>query len=68
MQNIFKNQEFIKQNIIKNLAFNVENLDLEQVQDLSKNLSKFNLTLTFAKILKKFLKTKYSAKKVKRQA
>ncbi|EHY9447358.1 flagellar hook-length control protein FliK [Campylobacter coli] len=31
-QNIIKNQEFIKQNIVKNL-------DLEQVQDLSKSLS-----------------------------
>ncbi|EOH2732626.1 flagellar hook-length control protein FliK [Campylobacter jejuni] len=45
MQNIFKNQEFIKQNIVKNLAFNVENLDLEQVQDLSKNLSNLSRRL-----------------------
>ncbi|HFU4805349.1 TPA: flagellar hook-length control protein FliK [Campylobacter jejuni] len=45
MQNTFKNQEFIKQNIIKNLAFNVENLDLEQVQDLSKNLSNLSRRL-----------------------
>ncbi|MFY4754890.1 flagellar hook-length control protein FliK [Campylobacter jejuni] len=46
MQNIF----FIKQNIVKNLAFNVENLDLEQVQDLSKNLS--NLSRRLNKSLK----------------
>ncbi|HDZ4329088.1 TPA: flagellar hook-length control protein FliK [Campylobacter jejuni] len=45
MQNIFKNQEFIKQNTVKNLAFNVENLDLEQVQDLSKNLSNLSRRL-----------------------
>ncbi|EAM0564654.1 flagellar hook-length control protein FliK [Campylobacter jejuni] len=45
IQNIFKNQEFIKQNIVKNLAFNVENLDLEQVQDLSKNLSNLSRRL-----------------------
>ncbi|EAL5909491.1 flagellar hook-length control protein FliK [Campylobacter jejuni] len=45
MQNIFKNQEFIKQNIVKDLAFNVENLDLEQVQDLSKNLSNLSRRL-----------------------
>lgn len=45
MQNIFTNQEFIKQNIVKNLAFNVENLDLEQVQDLSKNLSNLSRRL-----------------------
>lgn len=45
MQYIFKNQEFIKQNIVKNLAFNVENLDLEQVQDLSKNLSNLSRRL-----------------------
>ncbi|MGT64683.1 flagellar hook-length control protein FliK [Campylobacter jejuni] len=45
MQKIFKNQEFIKQNIVKNLAFNVENLDLEQVQDLSKNLSNLSRRL-----------------------
>ncbi|EHM4274406.1 flagellar hook-length control protein FliK [Campylobacter jejuni] len=45
MQNIFKNQEIIKQNIVKNLAFNVENLDLEQVQDLSKNLSNLSRRL-----------------------
>ncbi|EGI1268509.1 flagellar hook-length control protein FliK [Campylobacter jejuni] len=45
MQNIFKNQELIKQNIVKNLAFNVENLDLEQVQDLSKNLSNLSRRL-----------------------
>ncbi|ECP7643915.1 flagellar hook-length control protein FliK [Campylobacter jejuni] len=45
MQNIFKNQEFIKQNIVKNLAFNVENLDLEQVQDLSKNLNNLSRRL-----------------------
>ncbi|EEL0803924.1 flagellar hook-length control protein FliK [Campylobacter jejuni] len=45
MRNIFKNQEFIKQNIVKNLAFNVENLDLEQVQDLSKNLSNLSRRL-----------------------
>ncbi|EAH4619868.1 TPA: flagellar hook-length control protein FliK [Campylobacter jejuni] len=41
----FKNQEFIKQNIVKNLAFNVENLDLEQVQDLSKNLNNLSRRL-----------------------
>ncbi|EAI6101968.1 flagellar hook-length control protein FliK [Campylobacter jejuni] len=45
MQNIFKNQEFIKQNTVKNLAFNVENLDLEQVQDLSKNLNNLSRRL-----------------------
>ncbi|ECP8954147.1 flagellar hook-length control protein FliK [Campylobacter jejuni] len=45
MQNIFKNQEFIKQDIVKNLAFNVENLDLEQVQDLSKNLNNLSRRL-----------------------
>ncbi|HED5743337.1 TPA: flagellar hook-length control protein FliK [Campylobacter jejuni] len=45
IQNIFTNQEFIKQNIVKNLAFNVENLDLEQVQDLSKNLSNLSRRL-----------------------
>ncbi|MFY4726042.1 flagellar hook-length control protein FliK [Campylobacter jejuni] len=45
MQNIFKNQEFVKQNTVKNLAFNVENLDLEQVQDLSKNLSNLSRRL-----------------------
>ncbi|MBX1079850.1 flagellar hook-length control protein FliK [Campylobacter jejuni] len=41
----FKNQEFIKQNIVKNLAFNVENLDLEQVQDLSKKLNNLSRRL-----------------------
>ncbi|OOX97700.1 flagellar hook-length control protein FliK [Campylobacter coli] len=44
-QNIIKNQEFIKQNIVKNLAFSVENLDLEQVQDLSKSLSNLSRKL-----------------------
>ncbi|XAK47403.1 flagellar hook-length control protein FliK [Campylobacter coli] len=44
-QNIIKNQEFIKQNIVKNLAFSVENLDLEQVQDLSKSLSNLSKKL-----------------------
>ncbi|HEB9316785.1 TPA: flagellar hook-length control protein FliK [Campylobacter coli] len=44
-QNILKNQEFIKQNIVKNLAFSVENLDLEQVQDLSKNLNNLSRKL-----------------------
>ncbi|EAJ9148926.1 flagellar hook-length control protein FliK [Campylobacter coli] len=44
-QNIIKNQEFIKQNIVKNLAFSVENLDLEQVQELSKNLSNLSRKL-----------------------
>ncbi len=44
-QNILKNQEFIKQNIVKNLAFSVENLDLEQVQDLSKSLSNLSRKL-----------------------
>lgn len=38
-QNILKNQEVIKQNTIKNLAFSTENLELEKVQDLSKDLS-----------------------------
>ncbi len=49
-QNILKNQEFIKQNIVKNLAFSVENLDLEQVQDLSKSLN--NLSRKLNKSLK----------------
>ncbi|EPV5182255.1 flagellar hook-length control protein FliK [Campylobacter coli] len=44
-QNILKNQEFIKQNIVKNLAFSVENLDLEQVQDLSKSLNNLSRKL-----------------------
>ncbi|EAI2978144.1 flagellar hook-length control protein FliK [Campylobacter jejuni] len=44
-QNIIKNQEFIKQNIVKNLAFSVENLDLEQVQDLSKSLNNLSRKL-----------------------
>lgn len=44
-QNIIKNQEFIKQNIVKNLAFSVENLNLEQVQDLSKSLSNLSRKL-----------------------
>ncbi|MBM0637045.1 flagellar hook-length control protein FliK [Campylobacter sp. VicNov18] len=38
-QNFLKNQESIEQNIIKNLAFSAENMDLTQVQDLSKNLN-----------------------------
>ncbi|TKX30945.1 flagellar hook-length control protein FliK [Campylobacter estrildidarum] len=37
-ENIFKTQEFIKQNNIKNLAFMVENLDLDELQNLSKDL------------------------------
>ncbi|ECR6749634.1 flagellar hook-length control protein FliK [Campylobacter coli] len=44
-QNILKNQEFIKQNIVKNLAFSIENLDLEQVQDLSKSLNNLSRKL-----------------------
>ncbi|EDO6741184.1 flagellar hook-length control protein FliK [Campylobacter coli] len=44
-QNILKNQELIKQNIVKNLAFSVENLDLEQVQDLSKSLNNLSRKL-----------------------
>lgn len=44
-QNILKNQEFIKQNIVKNLTFSVENLDLEQVQDLSKSLNNLSRKL-----------------------
>ncbi|EMS7835815.1 flagellar hook-length control protein FliK [Campylobacter coli] len=44
-QNILKNQEFIKQNIVKNLAFSLENLDLEQVQDLSKSLNNLSRKL-----------------------
>ncbi|HEH4645195.1 TPA: flagellar hook-length control protein FliK [Campylobacter coli] len=44
-QNILKNQEFVKQNIVKNLAFSVENLDLEQVQDLSKSLNNLSRKL-----------------------
>lgn len=44
-QNILKNQEFIKQNIVKNLAFSVENLNLEQVQDLSKSLNNLSRKL-----------------------
>ncbi|MBZ7950431.1 flagellar hook-length control protein FliK [Campylobacter sp. LH-2024] len=45
-ENLFKNQEiFNKQNNIKNLAFIVENLDLEQVQNLSKDLSNLSRRL-----------------------
>ncbi|TKX32498.1 flagellar hook-length control protein FliK [Campylobacter aviculae] len=37
-ENLFKNQEFIKQNNIKNLAFMIENSDLDELQNLSKDL------------------------------
>lgn len=50
VQEMFKNQEFIKQNTIKNLAFNVPNLDLEDLQNLSKDLS--NLTRKINESLK----------------
>lgn len=50
VQEMFKNQEFIKQNIVKNLAFNVQNLDLEDLQNLSKDLS--NLTRKINESLK----------------
>lgn len=36
---LVKEQDFIKQNITKNLAFSTENLEFEEVQDLSKNLN-----------------------------
>lgn len=50
VQEMFKSQEFIKQNIVKNLAFNVQNLDLEDLQKLSKDLS--NLTRKINESLK----------------